>query len=265
MSTGQFAGFNALVVEDKEFPRRGYIATLKAHGFKAAAAAGVDDAKHRIDREFFELAWIDLGLQRGEIFTGREGKEVVEYIRRKRDPTYIMIVTVIDDANTANELITEIGADSYITKAKIETASWIDIFNKIDRGLKQYSARRDFDKNASLRRLFPDGDDFFLSDLTRITGLNIGANNMLDMLGRTLSRVHPFIIESGKETFRADGKVLKAQIWSRKFGNAVEIIAGRPQDFSKELPGDELFLFERKGIQFLARTSQLSFSAFEGA
>src|SRR5260370_10003585 len=92
----EFNGLSAIVVEDKAPARLGYAATLVAHGFEVETAENVGEAKEKLRNRFFDMAWVDLGLEESEIFTGLEGRDVIEYIMKLGDPTFVMGVTVVD-------------------------------------------------------------------------------------------------------------------------------------------------------------------------
>lgn len=225
--TISFKGLSALVVEDKEFARKGYVATLKAHGFDAEAAGGVQEAIQKVDNRRFDLAWIDLGLEHGEVFTGLEGKEVIDYIRSLNDTTCVVVVTVIGNADTANDFLTEYKADAYITKERLATRSYGEFFSILSRELEKYKRKRPVDYTDVSSAFFgKDGDDIFLDRLRHSLGIRVSADTVQALLLKAGRRLLPIRYDKEKQKqvqFKFEPNLVGTTFWSRRLGGRVAL------------------------------------------
>jgi len=167
-SDDDFTGYTALIVEDNPQARVGYVANLKAHGFYVEHADSVMSAREKLRKRCFDLAWVDLGLGDPAVFSGLEGKEVIDFIRALSDATFVMVVTVIDDANTAVQFLKGIGADDYVTKDRLTSRPLSELFGRIKTGMKKYERLGRVTVGSVGARFFGEsGEDGFYAHLTR--------------------------------------------------------------------------------------------------
>jgi two-component system, OmpR family, response regulator QseB len=98
-----------LVVEDDKMIAKGLNTALNQDGYAVDGVSDGRSAAEALRSSRFDLVLLDLGLPE------RDGLEVLRELRRRGDPTPVIIVTARDDVQTRIEGL-DAGADDYIIK-----------------------------------------------------------------------------------------------------------------------------------------------------
>ena len=133
MTRGQTAGAlgigseRILIVDDEPAVREVLARLLAAEGFCCETAAGVAEAKQRLDADSFSLIVSDI------LMPGESGLDLLAAAREAHgDDIAVVIITAVDDRETALRAL-ELGAYGYVTKPLDENEVIINVVNALAR------------------------------------------------------------------------------------------------------------------------------------
>lgn len=242
-----FSGLSALVVEDTKEARRGYVATLAAHGFEVDEADGLNSALEAVKCRMYDMAWVDLSLKGARNPADRSGMNVVRQIRIQNDRTFVVIVTVNDEADTAMELVKDVGADDFITKDSLTLRPISSMLLRIKKGLDRYQNLKYDVLNEARTTFFGDLQEFEFVDLiNKQSGKKIPPSMKLinSLIDNVFKKYAPLTRTSnfkGQLTMSNDGVI--GEYWSRAVGYPIKIRFGDIE--APDLFGDLLFCQQR--------------------
>jgi len=105
----QQEGPKILIVDDEEVIRQMLSERLIAEDYQCSIAAAGKDALEQINKEEFDLILLDVRMP------GKSGLEVLRESRALRPDAAVMMVTAVDDVNSAVEAM-QMGALDYVVK-----------------------------------------------------------------------------------------------------------------------------------------------------
>jgi response regulator RpfG family c-di-GMP phosphodiesterase len=99
----------ALVVDDDDYTREILTTSLDGAGYDCVEAASVDEALAALGTQKFDLAFADIRMP------GKSGAELLEQMRGAYPELAVIMVTAVDTASAATEMV-RMGAYDYIVK-----------------------------------------------------------------------------------------------------------------------------------------------------
>ena len=129
------AGRRVLVVDDTDEVRRLVTRLLEKHGHVCAAAKDACEARELLAKESFDLVLCDVKMP------GESGFDLAEYILHAYPSTAVLMVTGVDDAESALRAL-ELGAYGYVIKPFSVNQILISVVNALRRRTLELDARR---------------------------------------------------------------------------------------------------------------------------
>ena len=115
-----------LVVDDEDTVRSLLQRTLEGAGYDVATAANGQEALDKVSGIEFDAALLDMKMP------GMSGIEVLQQLTAHQPHTCVLMVTAVNDAETAIEAM-KLGAYDYITKP----FNWDDVLLKVRRAIEK--------------------------------------------------------------------------------------------------------------------------------
>ena len=100
---------HVLIVDDEFYIQEVLLSTFEEVGFDCKTASSVEEAISMLAKERFDLAFTDIRMP------GKSGTELLEHIASHYPQTIVIMITAMDTATTAVEMIRK-GAYDYIVK-----------------------------------------------------------------------------------------------------------------------------------------------------
>jgi putative two-component system response regulator len=129
-----YPGTRVLVVDDTEQVRKLVTRLLERHGHVCVAAANAAEAREQLSEETFDLVLCDVKMP------GESGFDLAEYILEAHPTTAVLMVTGVDDAESALRAL-ELGAYGYVIKPFSINEILISVVNALRRRTLELDAR----------------------------------------------------------------------------------------------------------------------------
>lgn len=130
-----FTGTRVLIVDDTDQVRRLVTRLLEKHGHVCAAAKDATEAREQLAKESFDLVLCDVKMP------GESGLNLAEHILHAYPSTAVLMVTGVDDAESALRAL-ELGAYGYVIKPFSINEILISVVNALRRRTLELDARR---------------------------------------------------------------------------------------------------------------------------